>query len=235
ITEINLKENLKENLPIGLLKIAHLLAILNILKEQKSVQPNSELSQLKTQDIAVQMEAGMPGPSLAYLGALKQSSISSSAKIVAIDKIISSLSKNKNKFGQLDNIVLIAAVNDWIAVVDKKLENEPNQKIRTSLSDRKDKYIKLLSNYPAIEETKEKLDLVEKYILLSCELLKNDIGKIDSIETVNIPENSNIGVYSNRNSPVLWNESLSRANEPTIYGEVKDCEIQGVLSTIIVG
>lgn len=174
INSTNLRAMFELDLPIGLPKIADLLATINILKEQAQVQPAEELRQLEEiSEVSLQVEAAIPGPCLAYLGALRYSNLDIQSKFLSVNSIIIRTLSNLNKFDILDQIVLRVAMVDWLNGLHQ-LEPE----IQERFADKIKEYTEQVNACYTINEIKEKLTLVEKYIVLSLEKLNNRIGEI---------------------------------------------------------
>jgi Putative transposase of IS4/5 family (DUF4096) len=182
----SLSTKLAADCPIGFPKIVHLVASLNLLEEQKSVEPTEELIQLENnQTVMVQIEAGMPGPCLAYLGAIRASSRDKRIKLSRIEGIINNIFPNMNKFGILSSIVLRIAVKDWVDIYSKsELEFKERAK------ERRETYTKYVENSLEVSEVIKKMTTVEKFIIRSCEKLNNGIGQtnLDELSAVISPE-----------------------------------------------
>lgn len=171
-----LKDQLRQCLPIGFRKIAHLSASLHIMKNQAIVELHEELEGLKGIGILVQVEANMPVPCLIYLGALRQSNLDDILKLQLIDCMIIKMENSGDIFGHLSHLVLRTAIKYWFDVFNKtRLNLNENLKLK-------------IEKYNAIKKevdnfSVEKLSLIERYMLLSCQKLRNDIGKIELVSS----------------------------------------------------
>lgn len=169
IGQASLKKDLIKN-SVELSQILNLLALLDILKNQKekNANPGEEWRQLKAMGAIVYIEAGLPGPSLLYLNALRNSLIDEEIKLLLIEGIIINAQCNENKFGILDKIVLKVAVNDWLNIVK-------NSSLRNAEKINSKKIIKSNSSF-SDEEIFQKMNSVERYLLIALQRFKIEIN-----------------------------------------------------------
>lgn len=114
--------------PFGLPAIANLWASFKFVEKQQNLHSNKRFDNINQhQELAVTVEANMPGPCLAYLEALKNSNVEVKLKALFIHEIIkntsSRLKKNTISFGSLDTILFKRAVNDLIQIFEQNSEN----------------------------------------------------------------------------------------------------------------
>ena len=166
-----LSQQLYQQVPISFAKIAHLQFALEILKKQATVTADKEFESLKAIGILTRVEAGMPVPCIAYLGAIRHSNLANTLKLSLINGIIINLAHHQNTFGALGDLALRTAVNDWIQTAE-----------RSGLDKfKKAKVTNLLEQYqtvPSVNEVRSQLSLIETYTLAVCGQLKNGIGYI---------------------------------------------------------
>lgn len=194
----NLEDKLRLDLPIGLPKIINLFASLTLFKELNKYSPTEQIEKLKTKEISAEIFGILPGPCLIYLGTLRKF-YNTSAQLVVLNNIIIRFPENSNKFGELGNIVLRVAVNDWIVAANNYLSESTSDRQKNVFLRHKKQYIDKVNAVIKIEEADKKLSLVDSYIMLIWKELKNEIGNINCDEldsSFNITHNISLPMFA---------------------------------------
>lgn len=115
--DLTSKEDKSNNIP----QIAHLLASFDVLhNHQKKIKPNDELDQLEKRGILILVEEGMPGPCLAYINAVKHSSLDDWLKLSLLHDVASNIVYDMDIFDSfLAKIVLKVTVQELTKLVSE--------------------------------------------------------------------------------------------------------------------
>lgn len=165
-----LKQKIDESPSVGLGPILNLLAIVHLLKKQEDLKSDDALQLSKEIDVQYFVRAGMPGPCLLYLNALKEDdSILTSVKQTLVDDLITKLVAQQNSFGILSEIVLKVAIENQRQII-RQPEEESNQ-IKLQ------KYSELEQKLSSVDELKSKMTGIDSCILGLLRQFKNNMGQ----------------------------------------------------------
>lgn len=214
---LNLEDNISKAVPVGLAQIVNLEATLRLMTHQKKARSGKE-NELNEIDCSLEVEAGLPGPTLAYLGALRCSPQNTLSKILYLGNVFVRLKHNKKQFGDLDNIVFNTAVYDYSELVKNLDEEDLIYYHQKKLI----KYEKIKKQNPSNIQTLGQLNFLEKLVVHVWGKLNNDIGKFDFYEpSVSTNTSSLFGLEKRKNLEDLEEQDAKRYKSNMVPNEIK--------------
>ena len=171
----------QDSMSFRFFQILHLYTVLDILDKQTNLYDDDEesnaLEQLQSLNIEYLINSAVPGPCIAYLGALRASSEDNLTKISEISCLIVDLTSKKNQFGVLGHLALRIAVQDLEALA--RVLEASDSRLKKKLSGVLEKSKVAIEECFSLEEIVVGLTFLDTMVLKCLEKLNYEIGEIN--------------------------------------------------------